>query len=181
LIRDIQSKDAKTRAAARDGAGPVGAAAVTGLAAVAGHDDFEIARAAGRAIQNIVYHAGRPGAEAEAEAVAAELVQLLGEDQPLQFRRDVLWMIWQIAGEEAVSPVAELLSHPKLAEDARMALERLPGDQATQVLQQAFQGAAEADRPAFAYSLQVRGVSTPEVPDLRLKPTEPTSVQPVER
>jgi hypothetical protein len=181
LMQDIQSDDAATRAAARDNAGQVGAEAVLPLGRIAATDDLEIARAANRAIQNVVYHAGRPGADAEAAAVSAQLLMLLESAQPVQLRRDVLWMLWQIAGEEAVAPVAALLNNAALAEDARMALERLPGDQATTALKKAFIDAAEADKPALAHSLRVRGVDMPGVPDLRLVPTKETSVKPVGR
>ena len=181
LIDNIQSEDDTVRAAARDNAGSVGAAAVLPLAKIAASGELEIARAANRAIQNVVYYAGRPGAEDEATAVAAELLKLLGDSQPLQLRRDVLWMTWQIAGEEAVDPVAALLANADLHEDARMALERLPGDKATAALQAALDVADEADKPALAHSLGVRGVETPGVPDLRLTPTKKTSVEPVGR
>ena len=181
LIERIQSTDDAVRAAARDNAGVVGAKAVLPLAKIAAGGELEIARAANRAIQNIVYHAGRPGAEKEAKAVAGELLKLLGDSQPLQLRRDVLWMIWQIAGEEAVEPVAALLANSDLNEDARMALERLPGDKATAALKAALARAADDAKPALAHSLRVRGVETPGVPDLRLKPTKKTSVQPVGR
>jgi hypothetical protein len=181
LMEKIQSSNDAERAAARDGAGPVGAKAIAPLAKVAATGELEIARAANRAMQNVVYYAGRPGAEGEAKAVAAELLKLLGDDQPLQLRRDVLWMTWQIANGEAVEPVAALLSHAELGEDARMALERLPGDKATAALQAALASAAEADKPALAHSLRVRGVEVPGVPDLRLKPVKKTSVQPVGR
>ena len=181
LIENIQSTDDTARAAARDGAGPVGAKAVLPLAKIAASGELEIARAANRAIQNIVYYAGRPGAEDDAKTVAAELLKLLGDSQPLQLRRDALWMTWQIAGEEATEPVAALLASAELHEDARMALERLPGDKATAVLKAALAAATDAQKPALAHSLRVRGVETPGVPDMRLVPTKKTSVQPVGR
>ena len=181
LIENIQSKEDAVRAAARDHAGDVGAPAVLPLAKIATSGELEVARAANRGIQNIVYRAGRPGAEAEAAAVAAELLKLLEDSQPLQFRRDVLWMTWQIAGEEAVEPVAALLANRELHEDARMTLERLPGDKATAALQTALAAAGDNDKPALAHSLRVRGVQVPDVPDLRLKPTKSTSVKPVGR
>ena len=181
LIEQIQSKDDAVRAAARDGAGPTGAAAVGPLAKIAASGDLEVARAANRAIQNIVYHTGRPGAENEAKAVSAELLKLLDDGRPVQLRRDVIWMTWQIAGEEAVEPVAALLANADLREDARMALERLPGEKATAALQTALAAADDAEKPAFAHSLGVRGVEISGVPDLRLVPTKKTAVQPVGR
>ena len=98
LIQNIQSNDDAVRAAARDHAGPFGAPAIAPLAAIAAKGELEIARAAVRAMQNVVYHAGRPGAGAEAAAVASELVKLISAEPPLQLRRDILWMTWQIAG-----------------------------------------------------------------------------------
>ena len=181
LIEQIQSNDDALRAAARDGAGPVGATAVSPLAKIAVSGDLEVARAANRAIQNIVYHVGRPGAEDEAKAVAAELLKLLDDGLPVQLRRDAIWMTWQIAGEEAVESVAALLANADLREDARMALERLPGEKATAALRTALAAASDAEKPAFAHSLGVRGVEIPGVPDLRLVPTKKTSVQPVGR
>jgi hypothetical protein len=90
-------------------------------------------------------------------------------------------MTWQIAGEEAVAPVAALLAHQELHEDARMALERLPGGKATAALQAALATADDTQKSALAHSLRVRRVDTPGVPDLRLQPTKQTSVQPVGR
>ncbi len=181
LIENIQSEDAATRAAARDAAGSVGAEAIVPLGKIAANGELDVARAAQRAMQKIVYHAGRPNAEDEARAVAGELVKLLGDSQPLQFRREVLWMTWQIAGEEAVEPVAALLAHAELHEDARMALERLPEEKATAALQAAYSAATDSKKAALAHSLRLRGVETPGAPDLRLKPTKATSVQPVGR
>ena len=178
LIENIQSSDDTVRAAARDNAGSVGAKAVPPLAKIAATADLDIARAAQRAIQNIVYHAGRPGADDEAKAVTVELLALLDDGQPVQLRRDVLWMTWQIAGEEAVDSVAVLLDDDDVSEDARMTLERLPGDKATAVLKAALAKASADDKPALAHSLRVRGIETPGVPDLRLKPTKSTNVTP---
>jgi hypothetical protein len=45
-----------------------------------------------------------------------------------------------------------------LREDARMALERLPGAKATAALQAALASVSDAEKPAFAHSLRVRGV-----------------------
>ncbi len=184
LIEQIQSEDANVRAAARDNAGQVGAAAIGPLAEIATDTDpakFEIARAANRAMQNVVYHAGRPGASDEAKAVSAELIKLISAEPPLQFRRDVMWMTWQIAGSEAVPPVAALLGNADLREDARMCLEGLPAAEALAALQAGLEAAPDDFKPAVAHSLRKRGVEVRDVPDLRLVPTKQTSVTPVGR
>lgn len=184
LIEQIQSGDHNVRAAARDNAGQVGAPAIAPLAKIACDphpEKFEIARAANRAMQNIVYHAGRPGASEEATAVSAELIKLVGAEPPLQFRRDVMWMIWQIAGPEAVGPVAALLGNAELRDDARMCLEGLPADAAVAALRAGLNAAPDDFKPAMAHSLRKRGVEVSGVPDLRLVPTKETSVTPVGR
>jgi HEAT repeat protein len=181
LIKNIQSDDDEVRAAARDQAGQVGAAAIGPLAAIASSGELECARSATRAMQNIVYYAGRPGAGDEAAAVARELIKLISTEPPLQLRRDVLWMTWQIAGAEAVAPVAALLDHPDVHEDARMCLEGLPVEEAVAALKSALAAAPEAQKPALAHSLRKRGVDVPGVPDLRLVPTKETTVVPVGR
>ncbi|MDY0166882.1 MAG: hypothetical protein RBS80_10085 [Thermoguttaceae bacterium] len=184
LVEQIQSGDDNVRAAARDNAGQVGAAAVAPLAKIACDSDpekFEIARAANRAMQNVVYHAGRPGASDEAKAVSAELIKLVSAEPPLQFRRDVMWMVWQIAGPEAVGPVAALLGNADLRDDARMCLEGLPAAEAVDALRAGLKAAPDDFKPAMAHSLRKRGVETPGVPDLRLVPTKQTSVTPVGR
>jgi len=181
LIQNIQSSDDAVRAAARDAAGQVGAPAIGPLARIAATGPLEIARAAGRAMQNIVYHAGRPVAGQEPADVAAALIKLISAEPPLQLRRDVLWMTWQIAGAEAVRPVAALLQHPELGEDARMCLEALPVREAVAALQAGLEAAPAEQKPALAYSLRKRGVDVPGVPDLRLVPTKETQVKPVGR
>lgn len=175
LLRDIQSDEDAVRAAARDRAAEVGAAAIGPLAELAASDRLEVARAAGRAMQNIVSHAGRPGAAAEDEAVVRELLKLVTADPPWQLRRDVLWMTWQLAGAEAVAPAAALLDHPELGEDARMCLEGLPVPQAVTALQAALAAAPAARKPALAHSLRKRGVAVPGVPDLRRVPDQPAA------
>ena len=181
LVQQIGSEDANVRAAARDNAGLLGAKAIAPLAKIAVEGEFEVARAAGRAMQNVVYHAGRPGAGDEARAVAAELIKLVSAEPPVQFRRDVLWMVWQIAGPEAVAPVAALLTNAELRDDARMCLEGLPADEAVAALKKELESAPKEFKPALAHSLRKRGVDVPGVPDQRLVPTKKTEVVPVGR
>ena len=181
LIKNIQSEDDAMRAAARDAAGQVGAPAIGPLADIAARGELEIARAAVRAMQNIVYHAGRPGAGDEAKAVAGALIKLIADEPPMQLRRDVMWMTWQIAGSAAVPAVAALLDHPELGEDARMCLEGLPVDEAVIALKAALDAAPEDRKPALAHSLRKRGVDVPDVPDMRLVPTKETRVVPAGR
>ena len=92
-----------------------------------------------------------------------------------------MWMLWQIAGPEAVEPVAALLSNADLRNDARMCLEGLPAAEAVTALQAALRTAPDDFKPALAHSLGKRGIEVRGVPDLRLVPTKQTSVKPVGR
>lgn len=183
LIAKIKNPDDKVRAGAWSAAGRVGAPAVKHLAVVATDpgSELEVARSATRALWKIVRHAGRPGAEAEKQPVAGELLVLLSDDRPLQFRRDLLWMLSEIGGGECVAPVARLLAHQDLAEDARCCLQRIPGGEAVAALQAALPAAGDALKSAIAESLRARGVAVPDVPSRKLVPTQATSVRPVGR
>ncbi len=179
LIAKIKDKDRNVRSEARDHAGKVGAPAIKPLAAVMSDEDFEIARAAKRALWKIVRHAGRPGADGERTAVIAGLLPLLSDGQPVHVRREVMWMLSEIAGDDAVDPVAGLLANEELREDSRMVLERLPGQRSLRVLRRALRAVPEDFKINIAQSLRARGVAVPGFPCQKLVPTRETKVEPV--
>lgn len=178
LIAKIKSPDDAVRGPAWQGAAPHGAPAVKPLAEVMREPEFEIARAAKRALWKIVRHAGRPGAGAERKALAAELVALLLKDHT-PTRREVLWMLSEIGGDAAVPSVAALLSHPELREDARAVLERIPGNKSLAALKSALKTAPDDYKAAIAVSLRARGVTVKGYPSQKLVPTKKTDVKPV--
>ena len=144
-------------------------------------DDVEVARSARNALWQIVRHAGRPGADSDKKAVVAELLSLCGDGQPVAVRREVLWMLSEIAGDEAVPAVSALLDNADLREDARMTLQRLPGERSVAALQAALKSAPDEFKPNIAVSLRHRGVDVPGLPSAKLVPTKPTTVKPVGR
>jgi len=176
LVTRIKSTDDTVRGPAWQNAGPYGAPAVGPLAEVMTDPHFEIARSARRAIERIVRHAGRPGAETERRAVAAELVKLLGHASP-SVRKHALWMLSEIGEDPAVEPMAALLADPDVREDARCALERIPGAAATAALKKAMTTAPEAFKYALAHSLRVRGEKVEGYPSQKRVPTKPTKVR----
>ena len=105
-----------------------GAAAIKPLAAVttSGDSDLEVARAAKRALWQIVHDFGRIDAEEQRKAILAELQALLTDDWPDAFRREVLWMLSEIGDDSSVEPIAAVLKNRELLDDARCALERFP-------------------------------------------------------
>lgn len=169
LVARIKSTDDKVRGPAWQGAGPVGAPAVKPLAAVMTDPDFEVSRSAKRALYKIVRHAGRPGARKEAQAVEKELIPLL-QNSAVLVRREVLWMLSEIGGDDAVAPMAALLTDKEAREDARCALMRLPGRNVTAALNSAFGRASDEFKSALAESLRARGEKVSGYPSQKLVP-----------
>ncbi len=176
LIAKIKDKNDKVRGPAWQGAASAGAAAVKPLAEVMADPDYEIARAAKRGLWVIVRYAGRPGATQECQAVADQLVPLLSA-APNPVRREVLWMLSEIGGDQAVSAMAALLTDKELRDDARCALQRIPGNESLGALKKAFTTAPEEFKYNLAESLRDRGENVKGYPTQKLKPTRQTSVQ----
>jgi HEAT repeat protein len=174
LIAKIKSTDDQIRGPAWQSAGPYGAPAVKPLANLMADSEMEVARAAKRALWKVVRTAGQPGMDNERQAVVAELVPRL-EDGPALVRREVLWMLSEIGGDESVGSIAALLADRELHEDARAALERIPGSKSLAALQDGLRTAPEAFKPAIAQSLRVRGDNVSGYPSQKLVPTRPSA------
>jgi HEAT repeat protein len=179
LIAGIKSDSAEKRTEAWQSAGEVGAPAVKPLAAVMADDELEVSRAAKRALWQIVRYTGRPKANKEKRAVETELVDLLGKDQPVAVQREVLWMLSEIGARNSIKPIARLIRNEDLREDARMALERIPGKRAVTTLKAAFEKAPEDFKPNIAQSLRKRGEEVAGYPCQKLVPTKKTDVKPL--
>jgi len=177
LIAGIKSDSAEKRTEAWQNAGEVGAPAVKPLAKVMTDDNLEVARAAKRALWQIVRYTGRPKANKERRAVETELAELLGKDQPVAVQREVLWMLSEIGGRNSIKPIARLIRNEELREDARMALERIPGKRAVTTLEAAFEKAPEDFKPNIAQSLRKRGEEVAGYPCQKLVPTKKTDVK----
>lgn len=178
-IAKIKGQDDKARAAGWQSAAQLGAPAVKPLAALLADPEIEVTRTAKRALLKIVRHAGRPGASQEREAVVTELIPLLAKSAPTEARRELMWMLSELGGDESVEPVAAMLSEPELREDARMVLQRIPGDKALAALKAGLAGAPDDFKPNIAVSLRQRGVQVEGYPSRRLVPTKSTSVKPI--
>ena len=171
LVARLRSKDEEVRGDAWQQAGPAGADAIPLVATLWTDPDFEVARSAKRAVWNIVRHAGRPGAAKEAKAVEAALVPLTGHVSPA-VRREVIWMLSEIGGNDAVEALEILLNDRDVRDDARCALERIPGGRSVRVLQRALKTAPEEFRYALAESLRKRGEKVQGYPSQKLVPTK---------
>jgi HEAT repeat protein len=169
LVEKIKNSDETVRGPAWQSAAQFGPPAIQPLSTLLTDQDFEAARAGKRAIWSIVHHVGRPGAEPERHAAVAELLPLLKHPEP-PVRREALWMLSEIGGDDAVPEVAALLADPQVHDDARAALERIPGKKSLAALQSGLKTAPEAFRPALAQALRVRGVKVPGYPSQNLVP-----------
>jgi len=178
LIAGIRSEDASARCAAWLSAGDFGASAVKPLAAVMGESGVaqEVARAAKNGLWAVVRGAWPPGTDAADGAVVSALIELLNDEQPIAVRREVLWMLSEIGGDESVETIAGFVPIGQLREDARCALERIPGKKSLDALKQAFDAAPEDFKTNLAQSLRARGESVDGVPCRKLTPVYETKV-----
>jgi hypothetical protein len=127
----------------------------------------------------IIRNVGRPGAGDEKKAVVAKLIELLGVEQSALVRREALWMLSEIGGDETVEAVAVLLSDEQVREDARMVLQRIPGRKSLEALKDGLKSAAMDFRPNIAQSLRQRGVMVRRPAPVKLVPTKETNVKPL--
>ncbi|MBN2593223.1 MAG: HEAT repeat domain-containing protein [Sedimentisphaerales bacterium] len=179
LLAGIKSNSAEKRTQAGFSAGKVGAPAVKALAKVMTDDNLEVARAAKRAMWQIVRYTGRPGTNEERRAVETELIDLLGDEQLVAVRREVLWMLSEIGSRRSIDPIAGLMKNENLREDARMVLERIPNRRAVAALKAAFEAAPEDFKPNIAQSLRKRGEEVAGYPCRKLVPKKKTDVKPL--
>ena len=158
LVAGITNASADARAEAWKDAGPVGGAGIAALGKYLADPNPGITKAARAALTTIVAYAGRPGAApTEAPAVAGELAKLLDKAVPEAARREVLNELSLIGRDAEVPAIAALLSDPVLADDARVALERIPGDASVKALIAALDTAAPELRGHIAITLGKRG------------------------
>lgn len=176
LLDGIRSDDEVERTEAWNASPSVGAAAIAPLAELSAHSNLELARAAMRGLWAITRDAGHPDAEQERAEVVPALIALTDAAHGEQLRRESVWMLSEVGDDTAVPVLSDLLSDAALRDDARMALERIPGDASLHALRTALEAAGGDFQPNLAHSLRVRGETVPDIPDLRLVPQRPTAV-----
>jgi hypothetical protein len=159
FLARIQDANPDVRLAVVKEAGSVGAPAIMPLGGLMASVDKGVAKSAGEALQVIVYHADRPGAEPEKRAVSQALAQLLTADLPRKVRAEAAHLLGFVGGDEAVPPLARLLGDPETREEARLALERIPGSASTHALQNALRSAPADFKANLEQSLRHKQVS----------------------
>ena len=104
-----------------------------------------------------------PGADVEARSAAAQLLQLAAPGNPRLVRADALELLGIVGGDAEVKPLAELISDREVGEDARMALERIPGKAAEEALKAAGKTSDSSRRVAIDLSLRHRKMRRSEL------------------
>jgi hypothetical protein len=179
LIAKIKDKSDKVRAEGWLNAAKVGADAIKPLAAVttSGDSDLEVARAAKRALWQIVHNFNHLEAEDRRQAVLNNFQALLTDNWPDAFRREVLWMLSEIGGDSCVESITAALKTRDLIEDASCALQRIPGQASLDALKAALESVPKSYKNSIAHALRVRGVEPglDKYPQENLTPSKPVS------
>jgi hypothetical protein len=92
-------------------------------------------------------------------------------------------MLSEIVTNDDFNPddAGQMFGDVEFRDDMRMALQRIPGENAIAALKIGLENVPDEFKPAIAASLRARGVDVPNVPCVKLKPTKQTKVKPVGR
>gem|GEM_PF-3344880 len=135
----------------------VGQESVADLGARLASDDSAAQTAAYAALERMVHHAARPGAPAEARAVANDLLRLTDAAQSKAARIAALRLLACVATAEHVGALAGLLSDDAVCEEVCLTLEDLPGTAATEALLKAMPNLEGSIRRRVILALGQRG------------------------
>ena len=156
LIAAITGPSPEAAIAAAQASGPAGAAAIVPLGQLVGHADPLVVKHARMSLVNVVHHAARWGADAEKQAVAAELQKLLAPEMPEFARRDALQLLGFAGCDADVPAMAGFLKDPVLVQDAAMGLARIKATNASKALADALKDGDAAAQQEIITALSDR-------------------------
>jgi hypothetical protein len=159
LLEAIRGADADARWSAAENAADAGAEAIPELAQVMGGNDPEKAKAARVAMERIALASTAPGKEELRRSVSGALADVARGDGALAARRQAVRLLGFAGGAEACDTLAALIGQKDLREDARMALQRIPGNAADRALEQAARKAPAGYESALRRSLRDRKIT----------------------
>ena len=139
----MRSADAAERYIGWQSAGPYGADVINVLAELAASSDKGVALSATGAMEKIAHYAGRPGAKIEAEKATREFLKVANSAHPRMVRANAINLIGMIGDNRAIGGLVRLMKDMELREDARLALERIPGNLAETALKELAKAADE--------------------------------------
>ncbi|MDW8291390.1 MAG: hypothetical protein RMM06_11765, partial [Armatimonadota bacterium] len=151
-IQKLQSTDENARRQAVEEVVPFGARAIPSLMTIIEDPNAEpgAMMSAQTALERVVFQSTRPGASAERLAVEKALLARLQKPAPEHLQRLLLRLLAVVGTAQSVPTLQNLLNNRQWREPARMALERIPGKEATAALERAF---AQATEPAWKGAL----------------------------
>lgn len=151
----LEARSLNRASAIRD-AWSLGAEGVRPLLEVVADTDGGAARAAREALEQIVTHAARPGAEHEAGAVSTALWEIARSTMRIPARRYAVHLLGVVGGASRCRQLGALLEVEELREDVRLALIRMPDSSADEVLREARSRAKGSFRTSLDQALLQR-------------------------
>jgi len=142
LVEQLKSPDVTTRMAAVDAFSQLGVDVVRPLFDVMGGDNPTVDLAARIAVERMVHRAAAPGSAIDRAELSRRLVEQALANRPVEVRTFAVRMIAFIGHDEVVPALAGLLKDPAMAEIARWALVRIPGQAPMEALAAALPGAS---------------------------------------
>ena len=171
FIDQIQSADADIRYTAWRSAGTQLPSAVAPLAGLLESPDKGIAKAAKGALETLVYESS-PGDRERADAIADELAKVAADHaRSRPVRAEVIHLIGFVAHHLVVPDLAVLLDDLEVRDEARMALERIPGHSSLNALKNAARLCIDPFRAHLDQSINNRAF-TPETVGREPRSTE---------
>lgn len=157
FLSRLQDANADIRASACNEAKQAGTKTIVPLCYLMANENPDVAKAARETLTAIVHHAARPqGLLVSRWAAEGELIKALKVDHPRQVKADILNLLSFVGGDGAATAIAPLLKDPELAEDARLALQRIPDSAAGHALIAGLDNAAPEILPRIIDSLGQR-------------------------
>lgn len=132
LMADIRAGDEATRQRAIEQAPLVGTSLIVPLGQVMAGNDPAAGKAALEALRVVAHHAARPGATLERRTASRELLKLTVSSFPRHVRAEAIHLLGCIGGADVVPALRTLIRDRGVSDDARMALQRIPGGAARQ-------------------------------------------------
>jgi HEAT repeat protein len=151
-VQKLRSPDDNARRQAIEEIAPFGVKAIPALLAMIENPNTEpgALMAATMALERVVYQSTRPGAASERSAAEKALLARLQKPAPEPLQRLLLRLITVVGTSQSVPTLQKLLGDKTLREPARMALQQIPGREATTALERAF---AQATDPPWKSAL----------------------------
>jgi hypothetical protein len=147
LLKDVQSEDAETRVMAADQAEQAGPEALYELGKLVDHENEFVVKDVRHAMENIVHHSNRPGADAERAKAAQELSRLIRAENSDKVVNEAVFLLAFVGDDQQVSILAEQLDRSGVREEAARTLEEVTGTKATRALLDALDQVPNAFKP----------------------------------